>query len=287
MAFSKMAAKNLNEGTGTDPLALPLAGEIALITGSGRGLGHTIARKLMSMGANIVLHDINEEAPARFGEVESLSALARSMSGDASKVIAVTGDISDNNAVEAMVAKAQEMLGPISILVNCAGGDIGADGNKPNPSSPVNFKVEDLHAVLNRNLVGTMLMCRAVAPSMIANKKGSIINIASVLAHYGCPIEISYSCAKAAVVHYTRCVASELREHGVRANVISPGPTLTARFMATRQTDPKMEENGPSLIRYAKPEDIADAISFFASPSSRYVSGQVMLVDGAENLFSA
>ena len=287
MALSKMVAKKLDEESAMDPVSLPLAGEVALVTGSGRGLGHTIARKLMSMGANIVLHDINEEAPARFGEVESLSALAKSMNSEANKVVAVTGDISDCKAVEAMVAKAQEMLGPISILVNCAGGDIGADGNKPNPSSPVNFKIEDLHAVLNRNLVGTMLMCREIAPRMIANNKGSIINIASILAHYGSPIEISYSCAKAAVVHYTRCLASELREHGVRANVISPGPTLTARFMATRQTDPKMQESGPSLIRYAQPEEIADAISYFASPASRYVSGQVLLVDGAENLFSA
>lgn len=278
-----MALSNTSEA---NPGVLPLAGEIALITGSGRGLGNMIARKLMSMGANIVLHDISEEAPARFGEVESLSALAASMSNDVSDVVAVTGDITDAEAIKSMVASAKEKLGPITILVNCAGGDVGADGNKPNPASPTDFKIEDLHAVMNRNLIGTMLMCREIAPQMVQANKGSIINIASILAHFGSSIEISYGCAKAAIVHYTRCLADEVRDHGVRANVISPGPTMTARFLATRETDPKMRENGPSLDRYAKPEEIADAISFFASPDSRYVSGQVLLVDGADNLFA-
>jgi len=281
-----MALSNTSEENTSASGALPLAGEIALVTGSGRGLGNTIARKLMSMGANIVLHDISEEAPARFGEVESLSALAESMSNQVSDVVAVTGDITDPDAIKAMVADAKKKLGTITILVNCAGGDVGADGNKPNPASPTDFKVEDLHAVMNRNLIGTMLMCREIAPQMVEAQKGTIINIASILAHFGSSIEISYGCAKAAIVHYTRCLADEVRESGVRANVISPGPTMTARFLATRETDPKMRENGPSLARYAKPEEIADAISFFASPDSRFVSGQVLLVDGADNLFA-
>lgn len=287
MALPKLASLSTSDTNNPDPVALPLAGEIALVTGSGRGLGNIIARKLMALGADIILHDINEEAPARFGEVESLSALARSMSGQTSRVVAVTGDISDASAIESMVASAREKLGEISILVNCAGGDIGADGNKPSPATPTNFKLEDLYAVLDRNLIGTMLVCREIAPRMMANKKGSIINIASVLAHYGAPIEISYGCAKAAIVHYTRSLAAELRDFGVRANVVSPGPTMTARFLATRETDPKMRENGSSLIRYAKPEEIADAISFFAGNESRYVTGQVLLIDGGENIFAA
>jgi dTDP-glucose 4,6-dehydratase len=95
-----MASSQVSEDNNTDPVALPLAGEVALVTGSGRGLGHIIARRLMAMGASIVLHDINEEAPARFGEVESLSALANAMSGQSSNVVAVTGDITDTNAIE-------------------------------------------------------------------------------------------------------------------------------------------------------------------------------------------
>ena len=246
-----------------------------------------ISERLMLLGANIVLHDINEEAPARFGEVESLSALAESMNQGVADAVAVTGDVTDSAAVAAFVADAQEKLGPISVLVNCAGGDIGADGGKPNPSTPTKFKLEDVHAVLNRNLIGTMLMCRQVAPGMVERNNGSIINIGSILAHRGSDIEVGYACAKAGIVHYTRCLAMELREFGVRANVVSPGPTKTARFLATRETDPKQQENGPSLQRYASPEEIADAICFFARPDSRFVSGQVLQVDGGDGLYAA
>ncbi|GFE83438.1 3-oxoacyl-ACP reductase [Steroidobacter agaridevorans] len=272
---------------GTHGSSLPLHGQVAFVTGSGRGLGRTIAEKLMSLGADIVLHDISEEAPARFGEVESLSALAKLLKAGGANTAAVTGDITDSAAVERMVMAAQEQLGPVSVLVNCAGGDIGADGNKPNPSTPTNFKLEDVHAVLNRNLIGTMLMSRAIAPGMMKREAGSIINVASILAHQGSAIEIGYACAKAAIAHYTRCLALELRTSGVRANVVSPGPAKTARFLATRTTDPAMLEDGPSLQRYAAPAEIADAVSFFAGPDSRYVSGQVMRIDGAAGLYAA
>jgi len=281
-----MALSQVSDQSSNSYSALPLAGEVALVTGSGRGIGRTIAEKLMSMGANIVLHDINEEAPARFGEIESLSALASSLNENGVDVVAVTGDITDNAAVADMVAKALKLAGPISVLVNCAGGDIGADGNKPTPSTPTDFKLEDVHAVLNRNLIGTMLMCRALAPQMAARNNGSIINVGSVLAHRGSAIEIGYGCAKAAIVHYTRSLARELRDSGVRANVVSPGPTKTARFMATRETDAQMEKNGPSLNRYASPEEIADAISFFAGPGARYISGQAMVVDGGDGAYA-
>jgi len=280
-----MVVKSSSYGSGG--ALRPLQGKIALVTGSGRGLGRTIAEKLLSLGAHIVLHDISEEAPARFGEAESLSALAKSLSSNDAKAIAVTGDISDSAAVERLVTTTQKHLGPVSVLVNCAGGDIGADGNKPNPSTPINFKLEDVQSVLNRNLIGTMLMCRALAPGMIERNEGSIVNISSILAHQGSAVEIGYACAKAAVVHYTRCLALELRAFGVRANAISPGPAKTARFLATRVTDPAMLEEGPSLQRYATPAEIADAVGFFAGPESRYVSGQVLRVDGAAGLYAA
>jgi len=281
-----MALSEFSDSGSTGYSSLPMAGEVALVTGSGRGIGRIIAEKLGSMGANIVLHDIDEEAPGRFGEVESLSALARSMSENGNEVSAVTGDITDHTAVADMVAKAHELAGPISVLVNCAGGDVGADGRKPNPSCPTDFKLEDVLAVMNRNLIGTMLMCREIAPRMAKRKAGSIVNVGSILAHRGTPIEIGYGCAKAAIVHYTRSLASELRTSGVRANVVSPGPTKTARFLATRETDAQMEQSGPSLIRYAAPEEIADAISFFAGPDARFISGQVLLVDGGDGAYA-
>jgi NAD(P)-dependent dehydrogenase (short-subunit alcohol dehydrogenase family) len=267
-------------------VARPLKGKVALVTGSGRGLGRTIAERLIAMGADMALHDISEEAPARFGEVESLSALARQLSAGHTRVMGVTGDISDSAAIEKMVATIQERLGPVSILVNCAGGDIGADGDKPNPSTPTNFKLEDVHAVLNRNLIGTMLMCQALGPSMVRRQEGSIVNIGSLHAHQSTPVEIGYACGKAAIVHYTRCLADELRTSGVRANAVSPGPAKTARFLATRPTDPAMMEEGPSLDRYASPAEIADAVAFLAGPESRFISGQVLRVDGGMTLYA-
>ena len=95
-----------------------------------------------------------------------------------------------------------------------------------------------------------------------------------------------YSTLKAAVVHYTRCLAAELRPYGVRVNAVSPGPTKSARFQATRITDPGKMETNDSLERYADPEEIADAVAFLAGPQSKFISGQVLRVDGGMTLFA-
>jgi 3-oxoacyl-[acyl-carrier protein] reductase len=264
-----------------------LQGEVAFVTGSGRGLGNTIAKSLIARGADVVIHDINEEAPAQYGEGESLSAVAASITNGRNRAIGVTGDISDERAVSQMTASIERELGPVSILVNCAGGDIGAAGTKPDPNGALDVSLADALAVLQRNFIGTMLMCRAIAPGMAERKKGSIVNFGSLNAHQGVSPEVIYGCAKAAIVHYTRCLALELRTAGVRVNAISPGPTMTARFLATRAADPKMMEDGPSLERYAKPEEIASAVAFLASPASGFISGQVLRIDGGIGLYAA
>jgi len=259
-------------------------GQVALITGSGRGLGRMIAETLLNGGAAIALHDINEEAPNAFGESPSLTALAASLSErGGAKVTSVIGDISKEEDTKAIVKKVEAALGPISILVNCAGGDIAAKGGKPNPNDALNISLEDAHAVMNRNFIGTMLMCRAVVPGMIQRQAGAVINFGSLNGHIGVSPEVVYGCAKAAILHYTRCLALEMRPHGVRVNAVSPGPTTTARFLATRITDPaKMD--GVSLERYAKPAEIANAVAFLAQAG--FVNGQVLRVDGGMTLFA-
>lgn len=117
-----------------------LRGKVALVTGSGRGLGRTIAESLARMGADIAIHDLSNEAPARFGEATDLPTVAKQLAALGVKTAAVTGDISQESAVSGLVAGAEKALGPISILVNCAGGDIGASGNKPNPNNALRFR---------------------------------------------------------------------------------------------------------------------------------------------------
>jgi 3-oxoacyl-[acyl-carrier protein] reductase len=268
------------------PQSFNFQGAVALVTGSGRGLGRMIAETLLQGGAAVALHDINEEAPAAFGESPSLTALAAELSGRGTgKVISVIGDITQEADIAVMVKKIEAALGPISILVNCAGGDIAAKGGKPNPNDALNISLEDTMAVLNRNFIGTMLMCRAVVPGMMQRQRGAVINFGSLNGHVGVSPEVVYGCAKAAILHYTRCLALEMRPHGVRVNAVSPGPTTTARFLATRETDlSKMD--GVSLERYAKPVEIANAVAFLASDQSGFVNGQVLRVDGGMTLFA-
>ena len=268
------------------PTTFHFGGQVALVTGSGRGLGRMIAETLLRGGAHVALHDISEDAPAAFGESPSLTALAGELSARGpGKVTAVIGDISRESDVAALVKKVEDTLGPISILVNCAGGDIAAKGGKPNPNDALNISLEDAHAVMNRNFIGTMLMCRAVVPGMAARSAGSVINFGSLNGHIGVSPEVVYGCAKAAILHYTRCLALEMRPKGVRINAVSPGPTTTARFLATRTTDPRLME-GVSLERYAKPQEIADAVAFLASDAAGFVDGQVLRVDGGMTLFA-
>jgi len=267
------------------PQSFNFQGAVALITGSGRGLGRMIAETLLKGGAAVALHDINEEAPAAFGESASLTALAQELSArGGAKVVSVTGDITKPDEVAALVERIEATLGPISILVNCAGGDIAAKGGKPNPNDALHISLEDAHAVMDRNFFGTMMMCRAVVPGMVARKKGAVINFGSLNGHIGVSPEVVYGCAKAAILHYTRCLALEMRPHGVRVNAVSPGPTTTARFLATRKTDPSMME-GVSLERYAKPSEIANAVAFLASDAAGFVNGQVLRVDGGMTLY--
>lgn len=264
----------------------PLSGRVTLVTGSGRGLGRVIAGHLARLGADLVIHDRSDTAPAQYGEAATLAEAAQQLQGDG-KVLTVTGDVTDEGAVQRMVECVESELGPISILVNCAGGDVGAQGTKPDPNGATAFLLADARAVIERNLLGTMLMCRAVAPGMRDRQRGVIVNIASVAAHYGAPSEVAYACAKAAVVHYTRCLAAELRDAGVRVNCVSPGPSKTARFLATREVEASMMLEGPSLRRYATAAEIADAVGFLAGDHSRFISGQVLRVDGAGGLYAA
>ena len=267
-------------------MAQGLEGKIAFVTGSGRGLGFAIAHRLAELGAHVALHDLSREAPAKYGEAEDLEAVRRQIAHLGVRATTVTGNIGDADAVAAMRAGIEAGLGPVEILVNCAGGDIGAAGGKPVPNNVLGIPIEDIQALTNNNLIGTMLVCQAFVPPMVAAGRGSVVNIGSSAAHAGYSNGAIYAVLKAAVVHYTRCLAAEVRGDGVRVNAVSPGPSKTARFQATRVVDPvRMDATRPSLDRYAEPAEIADAVAFLAGDQSRFVNGQVLRVDGGETLY--
>lgn len=261
-----------------------LAGKVAWITGSGRGLGRVMADRLAALGADVAVHDIDERAPAEFGEAENLEAVRQAIARHGRRAIAVTGDIGNADHVAHMASTIEAELGPISVLVNAAGGDIAARGGKPKPNDALGIPLEDVRAILDRNLVGTMLVCRAVCPAMRERGAGSVINIGSAAAHHAVRDGVAYAVAKAAIVHYSACLAYELRPRGVRVNTVSPGPTMSARFLVTRPIDPKLSDESKALGRYGKPEEIADVVAWLASDAARWVTGRTLEVDGGLTL---
>jgi len=263
-------------------MGIDLKGEVALVTGSARGLGRAMAQRLADLGAAVAIHDINPDACAEFGEAKNIDEVAGQIgAASGTKTVSVCGNIADEAQVAAMVEKVEKTLGPITVLVNNAGGDIALRGGKPKPNNGLGVPMEDVRAIFERNIIGTMIVCRAVCPGMVKRGRGSVVNIASAAAHFGVDDGVAYAVAKAGIVEWTQCLAVELRPTGVRANAVSPGPTKTARFLVTRTIDPKQADETVPLDRYGTPAEVADAVAFLASGAARFISGQTLIVDGA------
>ncbi len=264
-----------------------LQGKVAIVTGSGRGLGKAIALRLAKAGADVVVHDENGEAPRKFGESKSLEEVAEQIRAMGRNSIALFGDLTEPQNCQRIADETMRAFGRLDILVNNAGGDIGARGEKPSPND-LFIPEDDLQVVLHRNLLTTINMCRAVVPIMVQQGFGNIVNIASIAAFLGRGQEIVYSVAKAGVVHFTRCLAAMLRPYGICVNCVAPGDTLTGRFLATlRQrglTEADLQPKG-RLERYAEPDDIAKVVEFFVSEWANFVTGQTLIVDGGMTLW--
>ncbi|WP_427338585.1 3-oxoacyl-[acyl-carrier-protein] reductase [Caloranaerobacter sp. DY30410] len=241
-----------------------LTGKIALITGGSRGIGKAIALKLASLGANIVVNYTKSDTKAK-----EVIKLAEEMGV---KAIAVKADISNKDDVENFINKVLDEFGRIDILVNNAG--ITRD------NLLMRMKEEEWDDVININLKGTFNVTKAAIRTMMKQKSGSIINVASVVGITGNQGQCNYAASKAGIIGFTKSIAKEVAKKKVRVNAIAPG------FIKTDMTDKlpdKVKEEYLSKIplnRLGEPEDIANAVAFLASDLSSYITGQVLIVDG-------
>jgi 3-oxoacyl-[acyl-carrier protein] reductase len=265
----------------------PLAGKVAWVTGSSRGLGRVIATHLGTLGASLVVHGTSPTSTRAFGEGDSLQSVVEAIAEESgAEVQMVYGDLTDPSAVDRIAGEISARYGQVDILVNNAGGDIGAGGTlsptggKPDPNDAVFIPLEDVRAVLDRNLLSCILACKAVVPGMMERTRGWVVNFGSTGGLSGRQEGAIYATAKAAVHEYTRCLAAQLRPYNIPVNCIAPGGTVTPRFLATRQADPARLGATETLERYADPIETSRAVAFLVSDPGPFISGQIIRVDG-------
>lgn len=255
---------------------IDLKGKNAIVTGSSRGLGKQYAFDLAAAGANVIIHDINEEAAAQFNEAVSGSAVAEEiaeMYGVKSHFIAA--ESRDPKQVKELIDRSIELLGSVDILVNNAGGDIGAETPRPAPNDALDISVEDIQAVVDRNLTTTMFACKYAGLHMRERKTGKIVNVGSIAGHLAVREGIIYAAAKMGISQYTRSLAEQLRPYDVNVNCISPAPTYTGRFLATRTV--QEQDDRSRLQRIAQPKDMSNIVMFLVGPQSDALSGETIV----------
>lgn len=267
-------------------MARLLEGQVALVTGAGRGLGRSFAEHLAALGCAIGVHGLREHGPAEYGEGTTLTETAREIAEKYGvRTVRVLGDLTQSDDVVRIVQTVESELGPLDILVHNAGGDIAAAGGKPNPNDAVFIKEVDVRSVIDRNLLSTVFICQQAARGMMERRRGRIVTISSIAAFKGISTSVIYATAKAAVVEYTRCLAAQMREYNVTVNSIAPGDTRTGRYLGTRKVDEsKLVEDG-TLDRIGLVDEVTRVVEFFAGPLGQFVTGQVLRVDGGSQIW--
>ena len=244
-------------------MAAPLDGQVAIVTGGARGIGREIALAFAHAGADLALFDIN---------AEQLEATAKELRALGRRAEGFIVDVTNGTAVDEGVAKVLDKLGRIDILINNAG--ITRDG--------LLIRMDDAQwdRVLDINLKGTFLCTRSVARHMLKQRCGRIVSIASIVGLIGNPGQANYAASKAGIIGMTKSVAKELASRGVTCNAIAPG------FIKTEMTDALPEQAKQRLQEaipmgtLGEPWDVAQAALFLVSDAARYITGQVLVVDG-------
>lgn len=242
-----------------------VSGRIALVTGSSRGLGFTLARGLAQSGATVVLNGRNEDR---------LSAAVRTLTEEGYAAHGMAFDILDAEKIRDSVRRIDSELGPIAILVNNAGTQI---------RGPLeDFSEEDWRAILDTNLTGVFLVSREVARGMISRKAGKIINICSLQSEVGRPTIAPYAASKGGLKMFTKAMALEWGKHNIQVNGIGPGYFIT-EMTQNLADDPKFNSwicGRTPAGRWGKPEELVGTLIYLASAASGFVNGQIIYVDG-------
>jgi len=244
-----------------------LAGKVAIVTGGAAGIGYALAEGLAQRGAAVLLADLRgaDEAAAKLREAGFAAT-------------GVTADVADEAATAAMAEAAEAAFGGLDILVNNAG--IYATLT-PKPFDELD--VAEWRRVLDVNVIGTFLCCRAALPAMRRRGGGRIVTISSGVAFKGNPYMAHYVASKGAVVSLTRAMATELGRHGVTVNSVAPGFTLSDGVLKNPTLIEGVKEpslRGRVLARDMLPADLVGAVCFFAGPDAAFITGQTLVVDG-------
>ena len=243
-----------------------LSGKVALITGAASGLGRVGAELFASEGASVVIADITD------GD-DAVEAIANA-GGEATFARC---DVTDEASIEAAVAHAVETFGGLHVLYNNAGVMLSDD------DGPVNTPIETYQTTMDINVKGALLGCRYAIPAMLASGGGSIVNVASFVAHMGAATpQVAYTASKGAVLAMTREIAVIYARQGIRVNALCPGPIMTpmlAKFLSDDDKRSRRLVHIP-MGRFGEPIEIANGALFLASDESSWMTGQSLIIDG-------
>ena len=244
-----------------------LKGRKTIVTGAGQGIGRSIALKMAQEGADTAIAEMNPSTGA--SAAKEVEALGR-------RALSISVDVADPQQVQGMVDQVLKAWKRIDILVNNAGFD--------RPGNLLKVKEEDWDAVLGVHLKGTLNCIQAVAPHMIENHYGKIVNVSSVWGKSGAVSEVSYSTAKAGIIGLTKSVARELGRYQINVNVILPGLILTPTISKMAEKYQNLIIENTPLKRIGHPEEVANVVAFLASDEAGFVTGAMVEVSGGWNM---